>query len=572
MRLLDDTRRNTYIARAARPGVAGTWARFKLHVDGNRRRNQRATTRDKATAEVLNTPRRTAVRDTARGLRGRGGGRVNTVGRVPEYRATTAQAAGLWPWAVGAGAPVVGTPIGPHLTTGRAVCMDLLNWFTNGFLTAPVGFVLGLNGYGKSTFVRRQVLGSVAQGVTNLILADVKPDYRALVEQLGGQVIDLGYGYGRVNPLAGGVLGSIIPLLEGELQTRMRQELRGRQVETVSGLIELVRGRAVEDYEQTIVASCLRLLYEERGFTAQEPPLLENMLDLVVDGHPDLVADAGEDDLEGYRVAVKNLRRSLRALLRGRFGEIFNGHTTTEIDLHAPAVCIDVSHIPQGDRKLKAAVMLVCWSDGFAAIDAAHALADAGLGPQRYFQAIMDEMWDVLGLGTFMIDRVNALTRLNRVIATALWMILHSLADLEAVASAADVAKAMGFFERARMKVIGPVPEKELDRLDKLAPFTAAERAMITRWSDPPPLIGEARRDGEPARIPAGMGKFVLKWGGSNHPGIPVQLQLTRAEIDAAVHDTNQRWTSADGIKKPSAAEVSESSVPVHRNGAVVAP
>ena len=150
------------------------------------------------------------------------------------------------------------------------------------------------------------------------------------------------------------------------------------------------------------------------------------MLELVVAGHPDLVADAGEDDLDGYRVAVRGLRRSLRALIRGRFGEIFNDHTSTEIDLDAPAVCIDVSHIPQGDRKLKAAVMLVCWSDGFAAIDAAHALTDAGLGPQRYFQAVLDEMWDVLGLGSFMIDRVNALTRLNRTIGTALWMILHS--------------------------------------------------------------------------------------------------------------------------------------------------
>ena len=69
---------------------------------------------------------------------------------MPQYRATTVQAAGLWPWAVGAGAPMVGTPIGAHLSTGRAVCMDLLNWFVSGFITAPVGFVLALNGYGKS--------------------------------------------------------------------------------------------------------------------------------------------------------------------------------------------------------------------------------------------------------------------------------------------------------------------------------------------------------------------------------------------------------------------------------------
>ena len=128
----------------------------------------------------------------------------------------------------------------------------------------------------------------------------------------------------------------------------------------------------------------------------------------------------------------------------------------------------------------------------------------------------------------------------------------------------------MGFFERARMKVIGPVPERELDRLDTLCPFTAAERAMVTKWSDPPPLIGEARRAGEPARTPAGMGKFILKYGGSRHPGIPVQLHLTDAERDSAVHDTNTRFselTHPDPGESPTGT--AQHGTP--RNGAAVA-
>ncbi|WP_252190312.1 hypothetical protein [Rhodococcus sp. 3A] len=55
---------------------------------------------------------------------------------------------------------------------------------------------------------------------------------------------------------------------------------------------------------------------------------------------------------------------------------------------------------------------------------------------------------------------------LNRQIATGLWMITHSMADLETAADGATTSRAVGFLERARVKIIGPIPEKEIDRLD----------------------------------------------------------------------------------------------------------
>ncbi|WP_252190310.1 hypothetical protein [Rhodococcus sp. 3A] len=64
-------------------------------------------------------------------------------------------AGAFWPWSVGAGAPAVGPVIGSHLVTHAPVSFGLLNWFRRGFITAPVAFVLGLNGYGKSSFVRK---------------------------------------------------------------------------------------------------------------------------------------------------------------------------------------------------------------------------------------------------------------------------------------------------------------------------------------------------------------------------------------------------------------------------------
>ncbi|BAH56115.1 hypothetical protein [Rhodococcus opacus] len=543
--IMTPEQRAKYQTRVYAGGIGGGWAKFKIRTDDNRRRNASARER----TEQSTTAGGPKLSD--RGHRGAGGGRAASVGKQPELRSTSVHAAGaFWPWSVGAGAPAVGPVIGSHLVTHAPVSFGLLNWFRRGFITAPVAFVLGLNGYGKSSFVRKVILGAMAQGVTALFLADKKPDYRKIVEEVAGTdaVVDVGYAFGHINPLAGGVLGSIIPRLAAfpDLQLRWLEELRGRQTETVSALIELRRGQAIEDWEESIVGSAIAILFDEKGFTPDEPPLLEDMLGLIIEGHPQLLEDAGVDTIEDYREAVRPLRRSLRAFVnpKSRFGRIFNGQTTHPLSLDHPAIGFDVSHIPNGDKKLRAAVMLVCWSDGFALIDAANALTDAGLAPQRFFEAVMDEIWDVLGLGPFMVDRIDALTRLNRQIATGLWMITHSMADLETAADGATTSRAVGFLERARVKIIGPIPEKEIDRLDGVVTFTDTEADMVTKWSSPPPMTGEQPREDQPAPPPPGTGNVLIKTGDDPRaPGIPVHVIFTRSEIESGVHNTNARYT-----------------------------
>lgn len=542
--LLDDATRARLEAIAREQnGLRAGWAQFRIRTDDIRRRNYAA----RAEAVVEDGFDRSTAQLTDRGYAGAGGGRMNVVGRPVEYRATTAQVAGLWPWSVGAGAPLIGTPLGSHLHTGAPVCFDPMNWFLRGsFITAPSLFVLGLNGFGKSSLVRRIVLGGIAQGITPLILADVKPDYRKMVELVGGQVIDLGYGHGKLNPLAAGVLGSVVPRLDGfpALQLQVLQDLRARQVTLIAGLVELVRGARVRDYEETLISTALRILYQPgSGFTPEQPPIMENLLEVIVAGGDELQLDAGADDPAEYQNAIKGLRRSLRALTQGPFGAIFNGQTSVPIDTGAVAVCIDVSHIPTGDKKLKAAVMLACWADGFASVEAAHVLADAGLGPQRYFQVVMDELWQVLGLGDFMVDRVDELTRLQRAIATALIMISHTIKDLQALGSEAAIAKALGFLERARAKIFGALPAEEVKRLDSTVPFTSAEEEMVTGWSAPQALTGEALKPGQQRPSPPGTGKFLLKIGEDRRPGIPFHMEFTLSEKESGIHDTNQRFS-----------------------------
>lgn len=541
--LLDDvTRARLEGLSREQSGLRAAWAAFRVRTDDIRRRNYAA----RAEQTYEDSFDRQVAQLTERGYVGSGGGKANVVGRPVEYRATTAQVAGLWPWSVGAGAPLIGTPLGSHLHTGSPVCFDPMNWFMRGsFITAPSLFVLGLNGFGKSSLVRRIVLGGIAQSITPVILADVKPDYRKLIEMVGGQVIDLGYGHGRLNPLSAGVLGAVVPRLDHlpEMQIQVLQDLRARQVTLIAGLIELVRGARVRDYEETLISTALSILYRPGSdFTPEHPPIMENLLEVIVAGGEEMRLDAGADDAAEYQTAIKGLRRSLRALTQGPFGAVFNGQTTVPIDTDSVAVCIDVSHIPNGDKKLKAAVMLACWSDGFAAVEAAHTLTDAGLAEQRYFQVVMDELWQVLGLGDFMVDRVDELTRLQRGIATALIMISHTIKDLQSLGSEAAISKALGFLERARAKVFGALPAEEIHRLDTTIPFTSAEQEMVTSWSAPQALTGEALKPGQIRPSPPGTGKFLLKIGEDRRPGIPFHMDFTPSEKGSGIHETNQRF------------------------------
>lgn len=551
--LTPEARQRTESA-AQRRGARGLSARWALSADDHRRANAERRS-DAEHHSDYHLPRATL---TDRGYQGLGGGRASVVPAMPEWRSTTVQVAGLWPFSVGAAAPTVGTPVGTHYITGAPVHFDPMSWFLRGFITAPIAFILALNGFGKSSLIRRLVTGSVAMGETVLCMGDTKPDYRDLVEKLGGQVIELGYGYGSINPLAVGALGSVIDQLpDPDLRRRVAARVEAGQVTIVAGLIELVRGTRIADYEETLIAASLRELYSPAGgFTPDSPPLLSDLLSVISNGADQLRQFAEEDDNPSYRASTKMLRRSLRALIEGPWGEIFDRHTSTPIDLHSPAVCVDVSRIPEGDTKLLAAVLMTCWSEGFGAVAAAHALADAGLAPPRTFGVVMDEIWRVLGVGEYMVDRVDALTRLNRVLACWLVMCSHTIKDLATM-------KALGFFERARAKIIGPVGPDEIERIRATVSITETEKLLVTSWAAPRPPTDDGLDGSLIRETPPGTGCFLLKTGEAAEPGIAFRMTFTPTERESQIHNTNKRF---DHLTATTPSDSDDSGTPAMRS------
>ncbi|GAB2785800.1 ATP/GTP-binding protein [Streptomyces daliensis] len=478
-------------------------------------------------------------RPTSRGWPGPGGGMVGYVDPAPEWRGTSVQVCGLWPFGAGSGTPMVGVPLGRDLESGATVCCDPVSWFMRtGLLANPSMFVLGRPGLGKSTVVRRMALGLSGYGVHPLIFGDLKPDYVDLIRAIGGQVISLGRGRGNLNVLDPGESLHAASRLTGEARNRLLAEIHGRRLHMVSALVTILRSGPPTDREETILSAALNVLDDRHssGTSGQNRvPVLGDLVQVIKDA-PESVRAVALDrgDINRYRDVTENLEASLTALLGdGRLGGTFASPTTEPMKLDRP-VCFDVSGIDDSEVLLQAAALLSCWSYGFGAVSAAHALADAGLEPQRNYFLVMDELWRVLQAGRGLVDRVNALTRLDRQRGVGLAMITHSIDDLMALPAEEDRTKAKGFVERAGMVVCAGLPPAEMPQLSQVVELTEAEKRLLTDWSTPPAWDAANGRRADPP----GLGNFLIKVG--SRPGIPLRVDLTAAET--RVNNTNKRW------------------------------
>ncbi|MFP5376324.1 MAG: ATP/GTP-binding protein [Acidimicrobiia bacterium] len=454
---------------------------------------------------------------------------------MPEWRGTTVQVCGLWPFIAGTGSPMVGVPLGRHLTTRATVCCDPISWFQPaGLIPNASLMVVGHPGLGKSSLVRRMVLGLSGFGVSPLVLGDLKGEYRDLIEALGGAVLELGPGRGAVNPLDPGAAASAAGRLVGPARAELLEKTPNRRKNMLVTLLAMNRGSRPTDHEEAVLHAALGVLDDT---FAPGQATLPDLLAVLAEG-PDRVRqvtlDRGND--RRYRAAVDPLQRSLAALIEGGLGRTFARRTTTPIRLDRP-LAIDISAINEADTLLQAAVLLACWAEGFAALEALQALTDAGLEPQRNYFVVLDELWRVLRAGTGMIDRIDELTRLDRQKGVGTVLVTHTLRDLLAVAEA-DRPKAEGFAGRMGMHAFVGAPPSELHAIREIVALSDKEAAMITSWSSPPTWAPASTSASGGPPPPPGLGKVLLKVGG--RPGIPVQLDLVAAELE--LHDTNRRW------------------------------
>lgn len=489
-------------------------------------------------------PRGRIPKPSWRGRRAKGGGWAALLPSMDEFFAPSTQVCGgFWPFGTDMALPIEGVPVGRSMTTNAGVCCDPISWFRAGIIEQPSMFVMGLPAIGKSTFVRRQEWGLAALGVNAIIPGDLKPDYADLTRLLGGQVIRLGSGLGSINPLDPGDVHRVLPRLTGRLHDDLLADYHERRTALLEVLLTIARagraegGRTVTDVESNVLSTALRLLYE-RTMGWPMPPVVSDLRDLIRDAPPEVRAAAvfdNPDDDEAVAAATRDLLASLHGLSTrmGRFGSLFSEQTTESIDLTRP-VDFDISSLAQAGDDVIAAVLAATWSSAFAAKNAADMLAEAGLAPRRNNVIIMDEMHRALRASPLMVDRLDLLTRLNRQWGVGQIMITHTFADLLCLGSDSQNAKARGFVERSKIKVLGALNRTEVDRYlrhESGLPISRREEDLLSDWGTPTGYSRDASFKG--------VGKFLIKLGGL--PGIPINLQLCELE-KTGFNDTNRKW------------------------------
>lgn len=483
-----------------------------------------------------------------RGKRSRGGGYAALMPTIDEFFGTSNQVCGgFWPFGTDMALPAEGVPVGRSLMTGAGVCCDPISWFKAGIIKQPSMFLLGLPAIGKSTFVRREVLGLSALGMNAIIPGDLKPDYASLVNMLGGQVIRLGAGIGVVNPLDPGDLHYALQRLEGKARKDLTDYYNDTRAALMEVLLTIMRtGREADDVggargvtarESDILSVAVRVLYDRHGDDPQ-PPVIADLRDLLREGPDEVRMAAVWDDPENdelYRAQVRGLLADLHGFSNRmtKFGRLFGDQTTARIDLSRP-VDFDISALAQSGDDVVAAVLATTWTSAFAAKNAADVLAEEGLQPRRNHVIIMDEMHRALRASPLMVEKLDLLTRLNRQWGVGQIMITHTFKDLMCMETPAQNTKARGFVERSEIKVLGALSRIEVDRYlrgECGLPVSRREEDMLEDWATPVNFGSDASHKG--------LGRFLIKLGGL--PGIPINVEMCPLE-KSGFNDTNLKW------------------------------
>ncbi|MDX2601939.1 ATP-binding protein [Streptomyces caniscabiei] len=459
------------------------------------------------------------------GWGGRFGGRAPVEDSGTVYTGPSTQVSAVYPFLLGAGLPPKGVPVGRDVLTGELVCIDPSGW-TGRLTTNPGVWVMAQPGAGKSALVKRICLVYSAYGYMLCVPGDVKGEYSQLVSELGGSVVRIGDGAGRLNPLDSGPLKNHLSDLTVAERNGLLDILNGRRLETLTALLATKNGlgRAPNEIERSALNTAVQLAADA---DAGADPIIPDVITVLRQAPEELRSKLAADG-ETYKDLTRSVVAGLDNLVGGPLKGLFDGPTTVPLDLHAPAVSVDISGLRARGNDVISAGMIATWAYAYSSIDSARSI---GL-MNRKLVLPMDEMWRALRSGPGLVDAMDAISRLNRTTDDVTMYVTHSLLDSESLPTEEDRAKARGLMDRCDTWVIGASSAEELRRVTGKRALTEQEQMMIASWSSAT-SSGLDTSD----QVHPGRGKYLIKIG--TRPGIAAATELTAVESRLYMTDNN---------------------------------
>ncbi|MGW0188111.1 ATP-binding protein [Streptomyces sp. NPDC003362] len=496
------------MARKSTPQVS-TPRRLDRAEDAARLKEQRA-------AAKADAARRRKTFAGRLGWGGRFSGRAPVEDSGTVYTGPSTQAGAIYPFLLGAGLPPRGVPVGRDVLTGELVAVDPSGW-TGRLTTNPGVWVMSQPGAGKSALVKRICLVYSAYGHMVVVPGDAKGEYTQLIEGLGGSVVRIGDGVGRINPLdAGPLRGHLHTLAAGE-RAALLDVLTGRRLETLTALLATKNGlgRVPNEIERSALNTAVQLATDGNPDT---DPVIADVIAVLRQAPEELRAKLAADG-SVYRDLTRSVIAGLDNLIGGPLKGLFDGPTTAPLNLNAPAVSVDISALRARGTDVLSAGMIATWAYAYSAIDSARSIGMMNAS----LVLPMDEMWRALRSGPGMVDAMDSISRLNRAHGDVTIYVTHSLLDSESLPTPEDRAKARGLMDRCDTWVIGASTTEELDRVTGKRALTEQERLMVQSWASAT-STGLDTSD----QIHPGRGKFLIKIG--TRPGIAAATELTSTE------------------------------------------
>jgi hypothetical protein len=387
--------------------------------------------------------------------------------RLPAHQVTTRNLGAAYPFIAEAGLGERGVVIGDDLLGGSFV-FDPFELYAAGVLSNPNMVVFGQIGRGKSAFVKTFLWRQAVFGRRAWVV-DPKGEYGDLADAWGVRPVALRPGGSiRLNPLDRGPEGD--PPGPAGAPGAPDATAR-RRTELLSSLASACLGRSLNPRERAALGAAL-MDAACADPVPTVPMVVEALLSPTAEAARSLRTERRDLLEDGRDVALE-----LRRLVHGDLCGMFDGPTTSGLDLSAPFVVLDLSAL------YSSAALGVLMACATAWLQAALARA-AGTGAARtargQFILVVDEAWAILSnLGVA--RWLQSSWKLSRAFGVSNVAVLHRVSDLRSVGASdsEQVALAQGLLADSETRVVYAQSPGELEAAAELLSLSATEADLL---------------------------------------------------------------------------------------------